>query len=75
MSNPKNRKIEFFMNFFCSLVLALLPYSQTALIKNDFSKHSEAVSSQYYSYKELQNAPCLHLLLASTYTDVTNRPQ
>jgi len=63
------------MNFFCSLVLALLPYSQTALIKNDFSKHSEAVSSQYYSYKALQNAPCLRLLLASTYTDVTNRPQ
>jgi hypothetical protein len=37
------------MNFFCSFVLASLPHYQTALIKNNFSKHSEAVSSQYYS--------------------------
>ena len=45
------------MNFFCNLVLASPPYSQTSLIKNDFSKHSEAVSRQYNSFIALQNAP------------------
>ena len=75
VSNPKNRKIEFLRTFFFSLVLASLPRFQTALIKNGFSKHSEAVSSQYDSYKARQNEPCLHLLLASAYADVTNRSQ
>ena len=75
VSNPKNRKIEFLRTFFFSLVLASLPRFQTALIKNCFSKHSEAVSGQCDSYKARQNEPCLHLLLASAYADVTNRPQ